>query len=148
VRKENLNKRPPEPSIMTDSSSITFKKTHFYIVSGIVVALFAVLLLNQADSSSNIERQNPSPIPTETVFVPTQSNDYNWNDDNQGQLDEIRSQNCQLSQELMIQSMDLSRQASDLEFNSQGLDNDQQVQNLRNQSIDLLLKSQRLANDC
>jgi hypothetical protein len=133
---------------MNDSSSITFKKTHLYIVSGIIASLFGLLLLNQGASSPSNESQNPSPTPTETIFIPTQSNNYNWNDDSQNQLDEIRAQNCQLSQELMIQSMDLSRQASDLEFNSQGFDNDQQVQTLRNQSIDLLLKSQNLANDC
>lgn len=133
---------------MSDSSFITFKKTHFFIVLGVVASLFTLLLLNQGDSPSSVDNQSPTPIPTETVFVPTQSNNYNWNNDSQNQLDEIRSQNCQLSQELMFQSIDLSRQASELEFDSQGLDNNQQVQNLRNQSIDLLLKSQRLANDC
>lgn len=133
---------------MSDSSFITFKKTHFFIVLGVVASLFTLLLLNQGDSPSSVDNQSPTPIPTETVFVPTQGNNYNWNDDSQNQLDEIRSQNCQLSQELMFQSIDLSRQASELEFDSQGLDNNQQVQNLRNQSIDLLLKSQRLANDC
>jgi hypothetical protein len=133
---------------MSDSSSITFKKNHIYLVSGIVASLFILLLLNQSPNSSNTEIQNPTPTPTETVFVPTQSNTYNWNDDTQNQLDELRAQNCRLSQDLMIQSIDLSRQANELEWNSEGYNNFDQVQSLRNQSIDLLIKSQELANDC
>jgi hypothetical protein len=133
---------------MSDSSFVTFKKNHIYLVSGIVASLFILLLLNQSPNSSNTEIQNPTPTPTETVFVPTQSNTYNWNDDTQNQLDEIRAQNCRLSQDLMIQSIDLSRQANELEWNSEGYNNFDQVQSLRNQSIDLLIKSQELANDC
>lgn len=133
---------------MTDSSSFTFKKNHVYFFAGILIVLFALLVSRQSDGTSDTETQVPSPTPTKTVLVPIQGNNNSWNDDTQNQLDELRAQNCELSQDLLLQSLDLSRQADDLDWASDGFDNFDQIQELRSQSINLLLKSQELANDC
>lgn len=133
---------------MTDSSSFTFKKNHVYIFAGILIALFAVLIPRESDGNSGTESQVPIPTPTKTVLVPIQGNNNSWNDDTQNQLDELRAQNCRLSQDLLLQSLDLSRQADDLDWASEGFDNFDRIQELRNQSLNLLLKSQELANDC
>jgi len=133
---------------VTDSSSFTFKKNHVYLFAGILIVLFALLLSRQSDGTSDTETQVPSPTPTKTVLVPIQGNNNSWNDDTQNQLDELRAQNCELSQDLLLQSLDLSRQADDLDWASDGFDNFDQIQELRSQSINLLLKSQELANDC
>ena len=107
-----------------------------------------LLISNKSTSTDVVENQNPYPAPTETVFVPTQGNNYNYGNDSQNQLDELRAQNCRLSQDLLLQSMDLSRQAEELDWASDGFDNFDQIQNLRTQSMNLLVKSQELANDC
>lgn len=133
---------------MSNSPSFIIKKSHFYLATGGIAILVAILLFNQNTSARDTTTQNPSPTPTETVFVPTQGINYNWNNDSQNQLNEIRAQNCRLSQDLMMQSLDLSRQASELEWESDGLSNFDQIQNLRNQSVSLLVKSQELGNDC
>lgn len=133
---------------MTDSSSFTFKKSHVYIFAGILISLFAFLISRESDGNSGTENQVPSPTPTKTVLVPVQGNNNSWNDDTQNQLDELRAQNCRLSQDLLLQSLDLSRQADDLDWASEGFDNFDRIQELRNQSLNLLLKSQELANDC
>jgi hypothetical protein len=133
---------------MTEPSSISIKKSHLYIAIGIVLSLFVLLISNKSTSTDVVENQNPYPAPTETVFVPTQGNNYNFGNDTQNQLDELRAQNCRLSQDLLLQSMDLSRQAEELDWASDGFDNFDQIQNLRTQSMNLLVKSQELANDC
>lgn len=133
---------------MSDSTSLTLQKKHLYLISVAVISLFVILLLNQNQESANTESNYPAPTPTETIYVPTQGNVYNLNNDAQDQLEEIRAQNCELSRELMLQSLDLSRQANELDWASDGFDNFDQVQNLRNQSINLMIKSQELSNDC
>ena len=133
---------------MTDSSSFTFKKNHVYFFAGILIVLFALLFSRQSDGTSDAETQVPRPTPTKTVLVPIQGNNNSVNDDTQNQLDELRAQNCELSQDLLLQSLDLSRQADDLDWASDGFDNFDQIQELRRQSINLLLKSQELENDC
>jgi len=133
---------------MSDSKSITLQKKHLFLVSTAIISLFVILVLNQNQDSSNTDSNYPVPTPTKTIYVPSQGNVYNLNNDAQDQLDEIRAQNCELSRELMLQSLDLSRQANELDWASDGFDNFDQVQNLRNQSIDLMIKSQELANDC
>ena len=133
---------------MSDSKSITLQKKHLFLVSTAIISLFVILVLNQNQDSSNTDSNYPVPTPTKTIYVPSQGNVYNLNNDAQDQLDEIRAQNCELSRELMLQSLDLSRQANELDWASDGFDNFDQVQSLRNQSIDLMIKSQELANDC
>ena len=133
---------------MTEPSSISIKKSHLYIAIGIVLSLFVLLISNKSTSTDVVENQNPYPAPTETVFVPTQGNNYNFGNDTQNQLDEMRAQNCRLSQDLLLQSMDLSRQAEELDWASDGFDNFDQIQNLRTQSMNLLVKSQELSDDC
>jgi hypothetical protein len=133
---------------MSESTSVTLQKKHLYVISGVIVLLFIILLLNQNQDSAKTDSNSPAPTPTETIYVPTQGSVYNLNDDAQDQLEEIRAQNCELSRELMLQSLDLSRQANELDWASEGFDNFDQVQNLRNQSINLMIKSQELSNDC
>lgn len=133
---------------MTDPSSISVKKSHLYIAAGIILSIFVLLISNISTNTEDAENQNPNPAPTKTVLVPTQGNNYNFGDDTQSQLDELRAQNCRLSQDLLLQSMDLSRQAEELDWASDGFDNFDQIQNLRTQSMNLLVKSQELADDC
>lgn len=133
---------------MSDPSTFTFKKSHIYLTALAALSIFALLLFKQGSNPPSSATENPSPAPTETIYVPTQGNNWRSSDDSESQLRELREQNCRLSQDLMLQSLDLSRQANDLEWASDGIDNFDQIQSLRNQSIDLLIKSQELANDC
>lgn len=131
---------------MEDSSSISFKKNHVFLFLAITAITFIAILMG--DDEKNVPNEMIVPVPTQTMIVPSQSNPNILIDDTQRQLDELRQQNCQLSQDLLLQSLDLSRQANDLDFSSDGFDNFDQVQNLRSQSIDLLIKSQELSSDC
>jgi hypothetical protein len=131
---------------MKDSSSISFKKNHVYIFLAITTIAFIAMFMSGNKTNAPIEKIVPGP--TQTIIVPSQNNPNRLIDDTQSQLDELREQNCRLSQDLLFQSSDLSRQANDLDFNSDGFDNFDQVQNLRRQSIDLLIKSQDLSSDC
>ncbi len=133
---------------MSDSYTFTFKKSHIYLTVLAALSILVLLLFKQDSNPSSSETENPSPAPTETIYVPTQGNNWSLDNDSESQLQELREQNCRLSQDLMLQSLDLSRQANDLDWASDGIDNSNQVQSLRNQSIDLLIKSQELANDC
>lgn len=131
---------------MEDTSSISFKKNHVYLFFAITVLVFVAILMGGSDTTTPEERVVPGP--TQTIIVPSQDGPNRLIDDTQNQLDEIRRRNCQLSQDILFQSLDLSRQADDLDWNSEGFDNFDQVQNLRSQSINLLIKSQELADDC
>jgi hypothetical protein len=131
---------------MEDSSSISFKKNHVYLFFAITTITFIAIFMG--GDETNVPNEIIVPGPTQTIIVPSQINPNILIDDTQRQLDELREQNCRLSQELLLQSLDLSRQANDLDFNSDGFDNFDQVQNVRSKSIDLLIKSQELSNDC
>ena len=131
---------------MENSDSFSIKKNHAYVAFGFVFLLLVIVLTgNNGKSDSGLENVNPSP--TETVVVTVPGNN-SLLDESQNQLDEIRENNCRISQDLMFQSIDLNRQADDLDWNSDGFDNFDQIQELRRQSIDLLIKSQELSNDC
>lgn len=133
---------------MKDSVSFTFKKNHVYIFVGIVIALFALLVSRENGGTSDTVTQVPSPAPTKTVLVSIQGNNSSWNDDSQSKLEELRAQNCSLSQDLLLQSLDLSRQAEELDWVSDGFDNFDQIQDLRSQATNLWIKSQELSNNC
>jgi hypothetical protein len=132
---------------MADSSSFTFKKSHVYIFLTCLGLLFFFLLISKGGNvpTSDTGLDSPAPSPTISTVVGT----GNGSDiDTQSQLDEIREQNCRISQDLMFQYLDLSRQADELDWASDGFDNFDEVQALRNQAMNLLIKSQELGEDC
>ncbi len=101
---------------------------------------------------------SPEPSPTVTVYVPAPSpgfnsgNNFNQNDV-QDQLDEIRRNNCQMANELSMQSMKLQNEASLIGQNNSLLNPNydeiwqQQVQ-LGNQAIELMRQSDALRQQC
>ena len=133
---------------MSETISITIKKKTLLLIISILFSLVILILVNQHPNASNVDIQNQTPIPTKTVFIPNQGDNYSWNNDTQNQLDEIRAQNCRLSQDLLFQSLELSRQANDLEWASDGIENSDQIERLRNQATNLMFKSQELSGDC
>lgn len=133
---------------MSKSATFTFKRSHVYGICGFALSVIVFLVSNYGSDSKDLDIKNPTPSPTRTVLIPNQVGVNNWNRDRGNQLEEIRAQNCQLSQELLLQSLDLSRQADELDWNTEGFDNFDQIQNLRNQATSLMLKSQELSNDC
>lgn len=132
---------------MSDSSSFTFKKNHVYFFLICLGLLIFGLIISRGGNESITDTDLDSPISSSSVS--TVVNTGTGSDlDTQVQLDELREQNCRISQDLMFQSLDLSRQADELDWASDGFDNFDEVQALRNQSMTLLIRSQELGQDC
>jgi hypothetical protein len=123
-------------------------------VKGLLVLLLPLFLLTGC-SSENTEN---IPQPTKTVYVPVpqSGNNSGLQEELESSLDEIRQSNCRLSQDLLMQSINLGNQARDLESQAFSLDSlsdayfklNQQASQMRNQSIDLLVKSGELSSNC
>ena len=120
-----------------------------------LLVLFLPLFLLTGCSSENTEN---IPQPTKTVYVPVpqSGNNSGLQEELESSLDEIRQSNCSLSQDLLMQSINLGNQARDLESQAFSLDSlsdayfklNQQASQMRNQSIDLLVKSGELSSNC
>lgn len=118
---------------------------------GIVII---VLLLSGCSSNSD----GVEPQPTKTVYVPVPESgiDLGFQDELNSNLDDIRQSNCRLADELMFQSLDLSRQAQDLESQSYSMQSgsdfsyqlQDQARNLKRQSLNLLIQSDQLRQNC
>jgi hypothetical protein len=120
------------------------------MIKKIVVLIFFTLSITGCSSgaSENI------PQPTKTVYVPVPESGTNsgFQDD----LDDIKQTNCRLADDLMFQSLDLSRQARDLESQRysmpSGSDLSYQLQDqarkLRQQSLNLAFQSDQLRQNC
>ena len=116
------------------------------------VFILAFLLISLTGCTSTNGGEEPSP--TKTVYVPVPdsgiSNNYDSN------LDEIKQSNCRLADELTFQSLDLSREARNLESQalSMGINSDSyfqlmdQARSLQQQSINLLIQSDQLRQNC
>lgn len=112
-----------------------------------------LLLAGCSSNSGGIE-----PQPTKTVYVPVPEPGFNsgFQDELNSNLDDIRQSNCRLADDLMFQSLDLSRQARDLESQAysmpSGSDLSYQLQDqarkLKQQSISLLIQSDQLRQNC
>jgi hypothetical protein len=113
------------------------------------IATIVLLLAGCSSNSDGIE-----PQPTKTVYVPVPGSgiDPGFQDD----LDDIRETNCRLANDLMFQSLDLSRQARDLESQSYSMPSgsdlsyqlQDQARNLRQQSLNLAFQSDQLRQNC
>jgi len=98
------------------------------------------------------------PQPTKTIYVPVPQpgGQSNIQEDYESDLEEIKEANCRLANDLLLQHIDLDREASDLrnQANSFEYGSDsyrrlmEQADNLRDQSINLLIKSTRLRENC
>ena len=113
-----------------------------------------VLLLSGCSSNSD----GIEPQPTKTVYVPVPESGVNsgFQDELNSNLDDIRQSNCRLADDLMFQSLDLSRQARNLESQAysmpSGSDLSYQLQDqarkLNQQSLNLLIQSDQLRQNC
>lgn len=113
------------------------------------VLTIALLL---AGCSSNLDGSEPQP--TKTVYVPVPESGINpgFQDD----LDDIKQTNCRLADDLMFQSLDLSRQARDLDSQSYSMPSgselsyqlQDQARKLRQQSLNLAFQSDQLRQSC
>ena len=109
-----------------------------------------------AGCSTNSDGTEPQP--TKTVYVPVPESGINsgFQDEVNSNLDEIRRSNCRLADDLMFQSLNLSRQARDLESQAfsmpGGSDLSYQLQDqarkLNQQSLNLLIQSDQLRQNC
>ena len=119
-----------------------------------LVSFLLIFLLTGCSS----EDTGSTPQPTKTVYVPVpqSGNNSGLQGELESNLDEIEQSNCRLSQDLLIQSINLGNQARDLEsqaFSADSLSDEyftlsQQASQMRNQSIDLLMKSNELSKYC
>ena len=119
------------------------------------LVLFLPIFLLTGCSS---EDTGSTPQPTKTVYVPVpqSGNNSGLQEELESNLDEIKQSSCRLSQDLLMQSISLGNQARDLESQAFSLDSrsdayftlNQQASQLRNQSIDLLVKSGELSSNC
>ena len=117
------------------------------------IATIVLLLAGCSSNSDGIE-----PQPTKTVYVPVPESGMNsgFQDELNSNLDDIRQSNCRLADDLMFQSLDLSRQARDLESQAfsmpSGSDLSYQLQDqarkLRQQSFNLAFQSDQLRQNC
>ena len=113
------------------------------------IATLVLLLTGCSSNSEGIE-----PQPTKTVYVPAPESGIN--PDFQDDLDDIRQTNCRLADDLMFQSLDLSRQARDLESQSYSMPSgsdiayqlQDQARKLRQQSLNLAFQSDQLRQNC
>ena len=117
------------------------------------IVTIVLLLTGCTSNSDGIE-----PQPTKTVYVPVPESGINsgFQDELNSNLDDIRESNCRLADDLMFQSLDLSRQARDLESQAfsmpSGSDLSYQLQDqarkLRQQSFNLAFQSDQLRQNC
>lgn len=116
--------------------------------------LTIVLLL--AGCSSNSDGIEPQPTKTVYVPVPEPGKNSGFQDELNSNLDDIRQSNCRLADELMFQSLDLSRQARDLESQAYSMQSgsdlsyqlQDQARKLKQQSFNLLIQSDQLRQNC
>ena len=121
-------------------------------VLGALVAL-TISLTGCTSTSDGVE-----PQPTKTVYVPVPESGTSFGnqEDLNSNLDDIRRSNCRLADELMFQSLNLSRQARDLESQaySMELGSDlayqlqDQARDLKQQALNLLIQSDQLRQNC
>lgn len=119
-----------------------------------IVLLFLVSSISgcSTGTSENI------PEPTKTVYVPAPESGINsgFQDELDSNLENIRKSNCRLADDLMIQSLDLSRQARDLESQAVAMESGSDISNqlkeqarkINQQSINLWIQSDQLRRNC
>jgi len=117
------------------------------------IVTIVLLLAGCTSNSDGIE-----PQPTKTVYVPVPESGINsgFQDELNSNLDDIKQSNCRLADDLMFQSLDLSRQARDLESQAysmpSGSDLSYQLQDqarkIKQQSFNLLIQSDQLRQNC
>ena len=117
------------------------------------IVTIVLLLTGCTSNSDGIE-----PQPTKTVYVPVPESGINsgFQDELNSNLDDIKQSNCRLADDLMFQSLDLSRQARDLESQAysmpSGSDLSYQLQDqarkIKQQSFNLLIQSDQLRQNC
>jgi hypothetical protein len=136
----------------SSSDVISIKKKYIPVILLALVLIFVgvaqSILERQPGSNSRLNNTAPSPSPTKADLAPNRAVVNSPAIEVQNQLDDIREENCELSQELLLQSLEISRQADDLEWASDGLDNFDKVQELRSQAMRLMIQSQELSSDC
>lgn len=119
----------------------------------IVLSLVSIFISGCSSNSSE-----SVPQPTETVYVPVPESGINskFEDELNSNLEEIRQTNCRLADELMFQSLDLSRQARELERQAYAMESGSdlsyqlkdQARKLNQQSLNLLIQSDQLSKNC
>ena len=121
-------------------------------VLGALIAL-SVSLTGCSSNSDGIE-----PQPTKTVYVPVPESEYNSGiqNDLNSNLDGIKQSNCRLADDLMFQSLNLSRQARDLESQAYSMERgsdlsyqlQDQARDLKQQALNLMIQSDQLRQNC
>jgi hypothetical protein len=117
------------------------------------IVTIVLLLTGCSSNSDGIE-----PQPTKTVYVPVPEPGINsgFQDELNSNLDDIRQSNCRLADDLMFQSLDLSRQARDLESQAYSMPSgsdlayqlQDQARKIKQQSFNLLIQSDQLRQNC
>jgi hypothetical protein len=119
---------------------------------GVIIALSMSL----AGCTSNSGGNEPQPTKTVYVPVPESGTNYGNQEDLNSNLDEIRRSNCRLADDLMFQSLNLERQARDLENQAFSMESgsnlayqlQDQARKLKQQSLDLWFPSDQLRQNC
>ena len=119
-----------------------------------LVILCITFVLTGCTSSSN----DTEPQPTKTVYVPVPESGYNSGiqNDLNSNLDEIKQSNCRLADDLLFQSLNLSRQARDLESQAYSMERgsdlsyqlQDQARDLNQQALNLMIQSDQLRQNC
>ena len=122
--------------------------------SKVVGIMTIVLLVSGCSSNSN----GIEPQPTKTVYVPVPESGINsgFEDELNSNLEDIRQANCRLADNLMFQSLDLSRKARDLERQAYTMESgsdlsyqlQDQARKLNQQSLNLFIQSDQLRKNC
>jgi hypothetical protein len=125
------------------------------LVKSKLIGIVAIIFLISGCSTNS---DGSEPQPTKTVYVPVPESGINsgFQDEFNSNLDDIRESNCRLADDLMFQSLDLSRQARDLESQAfsmpSGSDLSYQLQDqarkIKQQSFNLLIQSDQLRQNC
>ena len=112
--------------------------------------------MSLAGCTSNSGGNEPQPTKTVYVPVPESGTNYGNQEDLNSNLDEIRRSNCRLADDLMFQSLNLERQARDLENQAFSMESgsnlayqlQDQARKLKQQSLDLWFPSDQLRQNC
>ena len=119
----------------------------------VLIVTIVLLVTGCSSNSDGIE-----PQPTKTVYVPVPESGINsgFQDELNSNLDDIKQSNCRLADDLMFQSLDLSRQARDLESQAYSMPSgsdlayqlQDQARKIKQQSFNLLIQSDQLRQNC